>query len=119
VRWAIDTRTLLQARLEPQYKAIQDATLGILFFGTPHRGSDKATYGKVLATVAQKLSHRPSPRLIKALETNSDVLLRLTSDFKFQLPRYRIVSFYEQRPMGPLASLVRYLFTSVLLVCQD
>jgi hypothetical protein len=93
--------------------------LGILFFGTPHRGSDKATYGKVLATVAQKLSHRPSPRLIKALETNSDVLLRLTSDFKFQLPRYGIVSFYEQRPMGPLASLVRYLFTSVLLVCQD
>jgi len=113
------TQALLQARLEPQYKAIQDATLGILFFGTPHRGSDKATYGKVLATVAQKLSHRPSPRLIKALETNSDVLLRLTSDFKFQLPRYRIVSFYEQRPMGPLASLVRYLFASVLLVCQD
>jgi hypothetical protein len=99
-------QALLQARLEPRYKSIQDATLGIFFFGTPHRGSDKATYSKILATVAQKLIHRPPPRLVKALETNSDVLLRLTSDFKFQLPQYRIVSFYEQLPMGLFASLV-------------
>jgi hypothetical protein len=101
------TQALLQARLEPRYKAIHDATLGILFFGTPHQGSDKATYGKVLATVAQKLSLRPSSRLVEALESNSDVLLHLTADFKFQLPQYRIVSFYEQRP---LASLVGRTF---------
>lgn len=108
------TQALLQARLEPQYKPIQDATLGILFFGTPHRGSDKASYGKILATLTQKLSHRPSPRLMKALETNSDVLLRLTSDFRFQLPRLRIASFYEQRPIRPLATLVRLFLAFVL-----
>ena len=46
------TQALLQTQLELRYKSIQNITLGILFFGTPHRGSDKAMYGKVLATVA-------------------------------------------------------------------
>jgi hypothetical protein len=97
---------LLQARLEPRYKSICEDTLGILFFGTPHRGSEKAVYGKILANVAQTMTHRPSSRLVSALRTNSDVLLRLTSDFRFQLPRYQIVSFYEQQPMKVFSSLV-------------
>lgn len=66
--------------------------------------------------MAQKLIHRPPSRLIKALDTNSDVLLRLTADFKYQLSQYRIVSFYEQRPMGLLASLVWRMFD--LLITQ-
>ena len=79
-------QALLQARLEPRYETIRNATLGIIFFGTPHRGSDKAVYGKVLANVAQTITRKPSPRLVSALQTNSDVLLRLTLDFRFQLP---------------------------------
>jgi hypothetical protein len=99
-------QALFQARLEPRYQSIQDATLGLIFLGTPHRGSDKATYGKVLADVAQFIAHRPSPRLLTALQTNSDVLLRLTTDFRFQLPDYEVYSFYEQRPMKGFSSLV-------------
>jgi hypothetical protein len=67
--------------------------MGLIFFGTPHRGSDKTVYGKVLADIAQTMTHRPSPRLLTALQRNSDVLLRLTSDFRFQLSRYHVVSF--------------------------
>ncbi|KAH9203559.1 Alpha/Beta hydrolase protein, partial [Leptodontidium sp. 2 PMI_412] len=92
-------QALLQARLEPRCQAIKEATLGLIFLGTPHRGSDKATYGKVLANVAQFMSHRPQPRLLTALQTNSDVLLRLTSDFRFQLSDYQVYSFFELRPM--------------------
>lgn len=84
-----------------------DATLGLIFFGTPHRGSDKATYGKVIVNLAQFMSHRPSSHLMAALQTNSNVLLRLTSDFRFQLSDYQVYSFYEQRPMKGLSSLVR------------
>ena len=80
----------MQARLEPRYQIIRNTTLGIIFFGTPHRGSDKAVYGKVLANVAQTMTHRPPARLVSALQTNSDVLLRLTSDFRFQLPEYHV-----------------------------
>lgn len=77
-----------------------------MFLGTPHRGSDKATYGKVLANVAQFVTHRPPARLLTALQTNSDVLLRLTDDFRFQLPDYQVYSFFELRPMKGLSSLV-------------
>jgi hypothetical protein len=32
--------------IDAQYAAISEHTVGLIFFGTPHRGSDKATYGK-------------------------------------------------------------------------
>lgn len=104
-------QALLQARLESRYQSMQDATLGLIFLGTPHRGSDKATYGKVLAMVAQSVTHRPSARLLTALQTNSDVLLRLITDFRFQLPDYQVYSFYEQRPMTGSSSLVGMIIT--------
>lgn len=99
-------QALLQARLESRYQSIRDSTLGLIFLGTPHRGSDKATYGKVLSDVAQFMIHRPPSKLLTALQTNSDVLQRLTTDFRFQLPDYHVFSFYEQRPMKGLSHLV-------------
>lgn len=35
--------------IDAQYAAISEHAIGLIFFGTPHRGSDKATYGKVLS----------------------------------------------------------------------
>ncbi|OAP53696.1 hypothetical protein AYL99_12136 [Fonsecaea erecta] len=99
-------QALFQARLEARYQTIKDATVGLIFMGTPHRGSDKAAYGKVLSNAAQFLSHRPPQRLLTALQTNSDVLLRLTTDFRFQLPDYEVYSFFEQRPLKGHSSLI-------------
>ncbi|EXJ76155.1 uncharacterized protein A1O5_00663 [Cladophialophora psammophila CBS 110553] len=99
-------QALLQARLEPRFQSISDATLGLIFLGTPHRGSEKASYGNVLANVGKFLTHGPSSRLLTALHANSDVLLRLNTDFRFQLPDYQVYSFYEQRPMKGLSSLI-------------
>jgi len=99
-------QALFQAKIEPQYQAISEATVGIIFLGTPHRGSEKAAYGKVLAEVATKVMHNPSPALVNALQANSEALMRLTTDFRFQLPKYRICSFYEMKPMGMFSSLI-------------
>jgi hypothetical protein len=90
-----------------EYQPIHHATLGFLFFGTTHHGSDKAVYGKVLANIVQTMTHRPHSRLMMALQTNSDVLLHVTSQFRFQLPQYHVVSFYEQQPMKIFSTLVR------------
>jgi hypothetical protein len=51
--------------------------------------------------------NKPSSKLLGALQSNSNTLARLTSDFKHQLPQYQIVSFYERKPMGIFKKLVR------------
>ena len=81
-------------------------TVGIIFLGTPHRGSEKASYEKVLAKVATTVMHKPAPALVKALRANSEALMRLTTDFRFQMSQYQVCSFYEMEPMRIFSSLV-------------
>ncbi len=104
------SKALLLTRIEPQYVVVNEKTIGLIFLGTPHRGSDKATYGKVLSDVATTVVRRPNSKLLGALQTNSDALMRLASEFKHQLPQYKIVSFYETKPVGLFKGLVRYKF---------
>ena len=99
-------KALLKAFLETRYHGIKDATIGILFLGTPHRGSNMADYGKVLANVASWATNRPSSRLLRDLQNNSDTLAHLTSDFKNQLSMYQIASFFELKPTRPLSKPV-------------
>ena len=99
-------QALVWAHREPQYQSIKDTTLGIVFFGTPHRGSDKANYGKILANVAAGVMHKPKSKLIDALRNNSDTLMTVTRQFKFDAPNIQILTFYETKPMSMFSSLV-------------
>lgn len=107
-------QALCQARIETQFNSINESTVGIVFLGTPHQGSEKATYGKILARVAETAAHKPKSRIISALQANSDPFMRLTSDFRFQLSDYHVVSFYELRPTKPFSTLVRFTRNSDL-----
>ena len=77
-----------------------------MFFGTPHRGSDKATYGKILANVATGVMHKPKSKLISALQSNSEALMNLSGEFKFEAPNMKIATFYETKPMSLFSGLV-------------
>ena len=97
---------LFSARIDDRYKNIYGRTVGIIFLGTPHRGSEKASYANVLTKVASMATNSPTSKLVSALQSNSDSLMRLTSNFKFQLKNYNVVSFFELRPTKPLSTLV-------------
>lgn len=99
-------QALFGARIEAQYHSLFQNTLGIIFLGTPHRGSEIASYGNILANIAAAVMRKPSSRLTDALQTNSPELLQLTSEFRHQLPNYQVVSFYERKPTKPFPSLV-------------
>ena len=99
-------QALVWAHREPRYKTVKDHTIGVVFFGTPHRGSDKANYGKTLANVATGVMHKPQSKLISALQSNSETLIRLTSEFKFEAPNMEIMTFYETQPMSIFKGLV-------------
>ncbi|KIM82087.1 hypothetical protein PILCRDRAFT_820986 [Piloderma croceum F 1598] len=91
-------------------------TTGILFFGSPHRGSEKAAYGVILAKIASTVLNRPNSSLLSALQTNSNELMRLSSEFKFRLPQYQVVSFYELKPMAMFSTLIVEKHSSLLEV---
>ncbi|KAL8949253.1 MAG: hypothetical protein Q9222_004627 [Ikaeria aurantiellina] len=91
-------QALAWARVESRYQQIKDHTLGIVFFGTPHRGSDFANYGQILAKVVNGVMRHPDSTLVKALQTNSNELLRLASEFRFLVPKYQILTLYETKP---------------------
>jgi hypothetical protein len=65
-------------------KAIKLSTYGVIFFGTPHQGTDSASWGKVLVNVATLYQH-----------TNKAILNHLERDSEWletQLEQYKAIS---------------------------
>jgi hypothetical protein len=65
-------------------KAIKLSTYGVMFFGTPHQGTDSASWGKVLVNVASIFRHT-STALLEHLERDSEWL-------EMQLEQYNSIS---------------------------
>jgi PGAP1-like protein len=93
-------QALTSARVDSKHRSINEHTVGIIFLGTPHRGSETAAYGSLLANIATFVMNKHKPSLVEALKQNSVELLKLTSDFRHELNKYKVVSFYERRPTG-------------------
>ncbi|KAK5658169.1 hypothetical protein OQA88_2142 [Cercophora sp. LCS_1] len=73
---------------------IVDATRGIVFFGTPHRGSDVADslapLHKITSIGWRKL------KLFSTLKMHSEGLLDVSDEFRYIAHRYALITFYEQ-----------------------
>lgn len=87
-------------RLSPKCE-IFTFTHGILFFGTPHLGSPKATWIRYasVALSALKILRLPAPletKLTAALEPDSEVLQNMTDDFLLLMPYLKIALFWEE-----------------------
>lgn len=99
-------QSLVQARIEERYNSISESTVGIIFLGTPHQGSKKVAYATVLSNIAIALRNKTQPRLVKALQINSEELMQLAADFRLQVSKYHVYSFYETEPMKGRSTVV-------------
>ena len=54
--------------------AIYVKTRGIIFFGTPHRGSAKASLGEIVAGISKYCLRQPNKQLLQTLKTDSHIL---------------------------------------------
>jgi hypothetical protein len=80
--------------------SIYVSTYGILFFGTPHHGSNKAN----LVTFAQRIVDVLIPsklvdtdsQLVDAIKEGSEVLQDITDNFIPIMKRFRVFFFWEQ-----------------------
>lgn len=88
------------------HEELANCVCGILFLGTPHKGSHLASFMDVIGGVVKTLFARPADLIIKDLSSNSRHLLELDGLLRVKLGKIDIYSFYELLPMGPLKNPV-------------
>lgn len=95
---------------EDRLSRILNSTVGILFMGTPHRGSSLATWGSTLAKYLNMV-RRVNRDIVKSLEVTSPVLRAVQEEFQKILlkpehrDRIRIFCFYEELAI-PLVGMI-------------
>jgi len=88
-------------------KDILPATYGLIFLGTPHRGSSVASLGKIAQDITKILWKSPNMSVLRDLEVNSETLDRVGRGFSQILVNslLEIHSFREELPTkGVMAS---------------
>ena len=82
------------------YGDIVSSTSGIVFLGTPFRGSLTSTWGTIITWCTSALGLGSHTMLLKTLENNSERLDLLLSDFVAIAKQFNIqlVCFYETKP---------------------
>lgn len=103
---------LSQANPEPHLRYIFECTKGVVFMGTPHKGSWMAGWGKIPVS-ALGLAKFVNKSLLEVLETNNQYLESIQSRFMAMVRQEReggrplgITCFVEELPLGPVAGLV-------------
>lgn len=89
-----------------RFDCIGAATKSIIFLATPHGGSKSANIGSLLSHVASLAFHNPSKQLLETLKRDSEILSRLSHEFREIHSSFDVVSFYERRKTPGLNSLV-------------
>ncbi|RPA81635.1 hypothetical protein BJ508DRAFT_306459 [Ascobolus immersus RN42] len=97
------------ASIDGRFKRMVSNVTGILFLGTPHRGSDSA---QLLENLLQLTLG--SKAFIGDLKKGSQMLQAINEEFRFIADSYRLYSFYELR-LTPMPGK----FKSLVIVPQD
>lgn len=100
-------QALIEARKQAPFHDIYNNTYAILFFGTPHRGSNIASWGRLLSGIAQAAQVDTNDGILVDLdpESGSSKLEELRLDFDDILRdsqrarRLRVFSFQEEQGM--------------------
>jgi len=98
---------------QERYGAIRSAVPAIVFFATPHRGSDYADFFTKVARVSNVpltstagLTGKARYNLIKSLKKDSATLSDISIDFRHHTKEIKIFSFLEQNSTPPLKEKV-------------
>ena len=90
-------QSLVRARERDQFDQLLRKIRGVVFFGTPHRGSSLADWGTMFANIlkAASLGSSTNSRLSADLNERSKVLQDISKSFVDRSKPLNIISFYE------------------------
>lgn len=96
------------------YGKLLRAITGVVFLGTPHRGSSVADIGTVVGKIINLCTANSSTGIVRAdlleyLQADGKPLQDLAVSVRNRLGKVKVVSFYESSPTPPLSSLVSFL----------
>lgn len=94
-------QALIEAHINQQYRSILSSTVGIVFMGTPHQGTNLASMAAIYARIIEKtLVFRPPTELLRSLIRDSDTLDQSWRLFRNICQHIQICSFYETLTTG-------------------
>ncbi|KAF7509591.1 hypothetical protein GJ744_007629 [Endocarpon pusillum] len=90
------------------YQSIHDATRGVIFFGTPHRGGHHATLGDRMAKICRVVTGNVRNNIMEALREDSMFASDINKDFARRAAALdlRVVNFIEELPIARHLGLV-------------
>ena len=109
---------------DDDFQYLASSTVGMIFLGTPHRGTQAAKWGEIVATTARALRCGSETSILKDLREDSENSRDLLYDFTLWANRasVKIICFFEQhetdygeRFLGTWKELVRYPWFYCLL----
>lgn len=88
------------------YANILKNTVGIIFLGTPHKGSDQAKWDGIATNLAKVLRKDHNDTIIDALSRGSSTLENLQSSFTGISDRFSYSTFTEEREYPNIGKIV-------------
>jgi hypothetical protein len=85
-----DRKAIIEAYNNPDYASLSRDIAAVVFFGTPHQGSDLAGILNLVLTASFA-----SRNFVKQLRPNSDALEEINNNFRHRVEKLKVVSFFE------------------------
>jgi len=86
--------------------SVYEHTIGVIFLGTPHRGSIQASIGRIISNIIQITGKSSNDKLLETLETDSVVLEEQRGNFTTISNKMYIVCAYEEIPVPVIGLIV-------------
>jgi triacylglycerol esterase/lipase EstA (alpha/beta hydrolase family) len=85
-----DRKAIIEAYNNPDYASLSKDIAAVVFFGTPHQGSDLAGILNLVLTASFA-----SRSFVKQLRPNSDALEAINNSFRHRVEKLKLISFFE------------------------
>ena len=89
-------------------------TYGVVFLGTPHRGSPQASLGILAANACRAMLRDANTSILRSLEQDSEVLDRIREAFERMMTREKVMaySFVEELPVAGVGMVGTFYINS-------